>query len=192
MYNAEKIKVRQPWEQRSSHSEGNMSSTGTWRPTSTTADIDVHRCDRYPGATTTIAYRDTVSYSGSDVSCGGDMKLYGVDTVLPGAVSGSLCELDRVSGGYDTDVSGVDTVVSGADTDRMSRGDIVVTVDEMSLSGGGDAVVSGVDESVRGVNSVLAAGVLDLCGVYTVVSGVDEPVWRASSVMTAGVLEVCG
>ena len=39
-------------------------------------------------------------------------------------------------------------------------------VGEMSLSGGGGAVVSGVDESECGVNSVLAAGVLDLCGVW--------------------------
>ena len=66
-----------------------------------------------------------------DLSGGGDMELCVVDTVLSGAVSGCLCELDSVSGGGDTDVSGV--VVSDADTDRVSRGDIVVTVDEMSL-----------------------------------------------------------
>ena len=47
----------------------------------------------------------------------------------------------------------------------MSRGDVVVRVGEMSLPGGGDAVVSGVDESVCGVNSVLADGILDLCGI---------------------------
>ena len=45
----------------------------------------------------------------------------GVAPVLSGAVSGGPCDLDRVS-----------------------RGDIVVSVDKMSLSGGGDAVVSGV------------------------------------------------
>ena len=66
-----------------------------------------------------------------DLSGGGDMELCGVDTVLSGAVSGCLCELDSVSGGGDTDVSGV--VVSDADTDTVSRGDIVVTVGEMSL-----------------------------------------------------------
>ena len=31
------------------------------------------------------------------VSCGGDMELCGVDTVLSGAVNGGLCDLDRVS-----------------------------------------------------------------------------------------------
>ena len=46
-----------------------------------------------------------------DMSGGGGMELYGVDTVVSGAVSGCLCELDMVSGGGDTDVSGVDTVV---------------------------------------------------------------------------------
>ena len=53
-----------------------------------------------------------------------------------------------VSGVSDTDVSGIDTVVAGAvigclcDPDGVSRGDIVVSVDYMSLSGGVDAVVS--------------------------------------------------
>ena len=56
----------------------------------------------------------------------------------------------------------------------MSRDDIAMSFDDMSLSGGGDAVVSGVDEYVCGVNSVLAAGVLDLCDGDTVLSGVDE------------------
>ena len=67
-------------------------------------------------------------------------------------------------------------MVSGADTDRVSGGIVMSVDDNMSLPGGGDAVVSGVDESVCGVNSVLAAGVLDLCGVDTVLSGVDESV----------------
>ena len=35
-------------------------------------------------------------------------------TPLSGAVGGGLCDLDKVSGGGDTDVSVVDTVVSGA------------------------------------------------------------------------------
>ena len=67
-------------------------------------------------------------------------------------VSGGLCDLDRVPGGGDTDMSGVDTVLSGAvsgymcDIDSLSRGDLVMRVGEMSLSGGGDSdtVVSGV------------------------------------------------
>ena len=57
---------------------------------------------------------------------------------------------------------------------------------------GVDPVVSGVDESVFGVNSLMSAGVLDLCGVDTVVYGVDEYLCRVSSVMTGGELDVCG
>ena len=115
------------------------------------------------------------------------MELRGVDTVLSGAVSGGLCDLDRVSGGGDTYMSSVDTVVSDAvsgclcDIDSVSLGDLVVRVGEMSLSGGGDAAVSGVDESVCGVSSVLADGILDLSGIDTVVYGVDEPVCDISS-----------
>ena len=55
-----------------------------------------------------------VSVGDFSVSCGGDIELSGVDTVVSGAVSGGLCDLDRVSGCGDMDVSGVDTVVSGA------------------------------------------------------------------------------
>ena len=101
-----------------------------------------------------------------------------------------------VSGGGDTDVSGIDTVVSGAvsgcmcDPDSVSRGDIVVSVDEMSLSGGGYSEVSVVDETVCGVNSVLAAGVLDLCGIDPVVSCVDEYACGVNSVLAAGVLNL--
>ena len=107
--------------------------------------------------------------SGGDVSvpCGGDVELCSVDTVVPGAFSGCQCDLDSVS-----------------------RGDLVVRVGDMSLSGGGDAFVSGVDESVCCVNSVLADGILDLCGSDAVVSGADEPVCGVSSVMTAGELDV--
>ena len=93
----------------------------------------------------------------------------GVDTVVSGAVSGCLCDLDIVS-----------------------RGDLVVRVGDMSLSGGGDAFVSGVDESVCCVNLVLADGILDLCGGDAVVSGAGEPVCGVSSVMTAGELDVFG
>ena len=109
--------------------------------------------------------------SGGDVSvpCGGDVELCGVETMVPGAVSGCQCDIDSVS-----------------------RGDLVVRVGEMSLSGGGDGVVSGVEESVCYINSVLADGVLDLCGVDTVVSGVDEYVCGASSIMTADEHDVCG
>ena len=53
-------------------------------------------------------------------------------------------------------------------------------------------MVSGVDELVCGVNSVMSAGVLNLCCVDTVVSGVDEPVFGVSSVMTASELDVYG
>ena len=139
-----------------------------------------------------------VSVGDGSVSCGGDMELCVVDTVLSGPASGGLGDIDRVSGGGDTDLSGVDTVVSGAvsgclcDLDSVTRGDIVVRVGQMSLSGGGDAVLSGVDESLCGVNSVLADGSLDLCGIDTVVSDVDDPVCGVSSVMTAGELDVCG
>ena len=97
-----------------------------------------------------------VSVGDVSVSCGCDMELSVIDTVVSYAVSGGLCDLDSVSGG-DTDVSGVDTTVSDAcDIDSMPRGDMVVRVGEMSLSGGGDAVVLGVDESVCCVNPVLA------------------------------------
>ena len=133
-----------------------------------------------------------VSVGDVSVSCGCDMELSVIDTVMSDAVSGGLCDLDSVSGGGDTDVSGVDTAVSDAcDIDSMSRGDIVVCVGEMSLSGDGDAVVLGVDEYVCCVNPVLADGILNLCGIDTVVSGVDEPVCGVSSVMTAGELDMC-
>ena len=48
------------------------------------------------------------------VSCEDGMELCDVNNVLSGAVGGGLCDLDKVSGGGDTDVSVVDTVVSGA------------------------------------------------------------------------------
>ena len=60
--------------------------------------------------------------------------------VLSGAISGGLCDLDRVSGCGDTDMGSVDTVVSDGvsgclcDIDSVSRGDLVVRVGEMSLS----------------------------------------------------------
>ena len=65
-------------------------------------------------------------------------------------------------------------------------------VGKMSLPGGGDAVVSGVDESVCYVNSVLADGILDMCGVDTVVPGVDESVCYVNSVLADGIIDMCG
>ena len=136
------------------------------------------------------------------VSGGGDMDVCGVDAVLSSAVSGGLCDLDRVSGGGDTDVCCVDAVLSGAvggglcDLDRVSRGVTVVGDGDVSVAGGGDlavcVVVSGVDKSVCGVNQVMTAGVLDLCGVDTVMSGVDRFVCIVSMAMTAGESDVCG
>ena len=157
--------------------------------------------------------------SAGDVLVGGDMELCGFDTVLSGAVSGGLCDLDMVPGVGDMDVSELDTVVSGAvsgglcdldsksgggdtgvsrvntvvsdDLDNVSGDDIVVRVSDMSLSGGGDAVVLGVDGSVCSVNPVLADSILNLCGIETVVSSVDEPVCGDNSVVTAREFDVC-
>ena len=137
---------------------------------------------------------------GGDVSRGGDMDLCGVDTVLSGAVSGGRCDLGRVSGDGDTDVSGVDKVVSGAvsgclcDFDSVSRGDLVVHVGEMSLSGVGDAIMSGVDESVCCANSVLAAGILDSCGVEVADGGVacDDGTRLPDAFRVGGCLSVVG
>ena len=133
------------------------------------------------------------------VSGGGDTDGCCVDVVLSGAVSGGLCDLDRVSGGGDAEGSYVDAALSSGglcDLDRVSRGVTVVGDGDVSVAGGGDlavcVVVSGVDESVCGVNSVMTAGVLDLCGVDTVMSGVDRFVCSVSMAMTAGESEVCG
>ena len=131
----------------------------------------------------------------SDLSV--DMELCGVDTVLSSAVSGGLCDLDRVSGGGDTNASGVDTV-SGA----VSGG----LCDLDRVSGGGDTDVSGVDtvvscavsvclcdlDSVSPDAMVVRVGKIMLSGGdEAVVSGVDVPVCGVSSVMTAGELDVC-
>ena len=89
-----------------------------------------------------------------------------VDALESCAISGGLCDLDRV-------VSDIDTVVSGAvtvcmcDLESVSSGDTVVRVGEKSLSRGGDAVVSGVDEPVWGVSSVMTADEFDVCVVGT-------------------------
>ena len=110
------------------------------------------------------------------VSGGGDTDASGVDT-LSGAVSGGLCALDRVSGGGDTDASGVDTV-SGAVSGGLCDLDRVL--------GGGDAVVSGVDVSVCGVNSVMAAGELDVCCCGSLVSHETGDVVSVDDVVACG------
>ena len=105
-----------------------------------------------------------------------DMELSGVDTVVSGIISGcGLCDLDRVSGGGDTNVSRVDTVVSG---DSVSR--VVVHVAVMSLAGDGDTVVSGVDEPVCSDSLVMTADEFDVCACDS-----------DSSVMTADELDMC-
>ena len=104
-----------------------------------------------------------------------DMELTGIDTVVSGIISGGLCDLDRVSGGGDTNVSRVDTVVSG---DSVSRG--VVHVAGMSLAGDGDTVVSGVDEPVCSDSLVMTADEFDVCACDS-----------DSSVMTADELDMC-
>ena len=96
-----------------------------------------------------------------------DMELGGVDAVLSVIISGGLCDLDRMSGGGDTNLSRVDTVVSG---DSVSRG-VVVHVAGMSLAGDGDTVLSGVDEPMCDDSSVMTAGELDMCACDILVSG---------------------
>ena len=65
---------------------------------------------------------------------GFDDVVLGDGGVSSGAVSGRMSDLNRLSGGGDTDVSVVDTVVSGAvsgclcDLDSVSKGDVVVHV----------------------------------------------------------------
>ena len=71
-----------------------------------------------------------------------DMELTGIDTVVSGIISGGLCDLDRVSGGGDTNVS---------------------RVAGMSLAGDGDTVVSGVDEPVCSDSLVMTADEFDVC-----------------------------
>ena len=138
-----------------------------------------------------------------------DRELCCVDTVLSSAVSGGLCDLDRVSGGDDTDASGVDTVSGGGDTDASGVGTVSGAVsgglcDLDRVSGGGDTDVSGVDtvsgavsvclcdlDSVSPGAMVVRVGEMMSGGGDAVVSGVDVPVCGVSSVMTAGELDVC-
>ena len=154
-----------------------------------------------------------VGGSVSNVSVGDvsvDRELCCVDTVLSSAVSGGLCDLDRVSGGGDTDASGVDTMSGGGDTDASGVDTVSGAVsgglcDSDRVSGGGDTDVSGVD-TVSGAVSVclcdldsvspgamcVRVGEMMLSGGGdAVVSGVDVPVCGVSSVMTTGELDVC-
>ena len=134
------------------------------------------------------------------LSGGGDTGVIGVDTLVAATVSGGLCDIDRVTGVGDTGVSGVDTLVSATvsgglcDLDRVSRGDLVERVGDISLSRGGDAIMSGVDESVCCANSVLAAGILDSCGVEVVDDGVecDDGTRLPDAFRVGGCLSVVG
>ena len=69
-----------------------------------------------------------------------DAVVLGDGELSSGAMSRSVGDVSVSSRGSDTEVSGVDTVVSGAvsgcmcDLDSVSRGDIIVRVGEMSLS----------------------------------------------------------
>ena len=156
------------------------------------------------------------------LSGGGDTGVIGVDTLVAATVSGGLCDIDRVTGVGDTGVSGVDTLVSATvsgslcdidsvsgdvdtvlsgavssglcDLDRVSRGDLVERVGDISLSRGGDAIMSGVDESVCCANSVLAAGILDSCGVEVVDDGVacDDGTRLPDAFLVGGCLSVVG
>ena len=150
------------------------------------------------GAVGRYVYIGDVSVSG-----GVDTVVCGVDTVLSGAVGGSLCDHDRVSGGGDTEVCGVGKVVSGTVGGGLCA--------HGRVSGGGDMDVCGVDtvvsaafsgclcdldrvsrcDTVVGVGyvSMSGGGELDVC---VVVTGVNEPVCGVNSVMTTGELDVCG
>ena len=155
------------------------------------------------------------------LSGGGDTGVIGVDTLVAATVSGGLCDIDRVTGVGDTGVSGVDTLVSATvsgslcdidsvsgdvdtvlsgavssglcDLDRVSRGDLVERVGDISLSRGGE-IMSGVDESVCCANSVLAAGILDSCGVEVVDDGVacDDGTRLPDAFRVGGCLSVVG
>ena len=137
-----------------------------------------------------------------------------VDTVMSGAVSVGLCDIDRVTGVGDTGVSGVDTLVSATvsgslcDIDRVTDGvDTLVsaTVDGClcdidSVSGDVDTVLSdavssglcNLDRVSRG-DLVERVGDISLSrGGDAIMSGVDEYVCGVSSIMTADGLDVCG
>ena len=114
-----------------------------------------------------------------------DMELSGVDTVVSGVISCGLCDLDRVSGGGDTNVSRVDMVVSG---DSVSRG-VVVHVAGMLLAGDCDTVVSGVDEPMCGDSLVVTSGELDLCACDSLVS---DGAGDSSGVEMVGDVVACG
>ena len=141
------------------------------------------------------------------VSGVGETGVSGVDMLVSATLSGSLCDIDRVTGGVDTLVSAtvdgclcdigsvsgdVDTVLSGAvssglcDLDRVSRGDLVERVGDISLSRGGDAIKSGVDEYVCGVSSIMTADGLEVCGRDSVVSDETGEVVSVDDVVACG------
>ena len=139
-----------------------------------------------------------VSVGDVSVSCEGDMELCGVDKVLSSAVSGGLCDLDRVSGGVDTDASGVGTVsgaVSGGlcDLDRVSGGDDTDVSGVDTVSGAVSVCLCDLDSVSPGA-MVVRVGEMMSEGGDAVVSGVDVPVCGVRSVLTAGELDVgcCG
>ena len=82
-----------------------------------------------------------------------------VDTVLSGAISVGLCDLDMLSGGGDTGVSGVDKLVAATVSGGLCNIDRVTGV--------GDTGVSGVDTLV----SATVSG--SLCDIDRVTGGVD-------------------
>ena len=141
----------------------------------------------------TADYVDVGRYDSiGDVSCGCDMELCDVDTVLSGTVSGGLCDLDMVSGGCDTDESGVDTVLSDAvsgglcDLDRVAGGgDTDVSRVDTVVTGAVNGCLCDLDSVSRGV-VVVRVGEMSLAGGGdTVVSGVDEPMCGDSSVASS-------
>ena len=137
-----------------------------------------------------------VSVGDVSVSCEGDMELFGVDNVLSSAVSGGLCDQDRVSEGVDTDASGVDTV-SGAvigslcDLDRVSGGDGTDVSGVDTVSGAVSVCLCDLDSVSPGAMVVRVGEMMLSGGGEAVVSGVDVPVCGVSALMTAGEHDVC-
>ena len=202
--------------------DGGVSSGGVARYASVgdvSCGVDMELCvvDTMISGAVSVGLCDLDMLSG-----GGDTGVIGVDTLVAATVSGGLCDIDRVTGVGDTGVSGVDTLVSATvsgslcdidsvsgdvdtvlsgavssglcDLDRVSRGDLVERVGDISLSRGGDAIMSGVDESVCCANSVLAAGILDSCGVEVVDGGVacDDGTRLPDAFRVGGCLSVVG
>ena len=93
-------------------------------------------------------------------SCGCDVELCDVDTVMSGVVSVGLCDLDMLSGVGDTGVSGVDTLVSATVSGSLCDIDRV--------TGGVDTLVSAtVDGCLCDIDSV-SGDVAQCCRVLSV------------------------